>query len=221
MQTQIISKFFYHVLVLLIVVSCAVNASQPLTKSKNLPNLSKLLDAIEQQDVKTLKRELKGRSFTHQEEYELIVKARQYVKEHDQKAWFSSDSRKSCLAVGCLVLAGVGFACLGNALLPLGLIYDTKPGHEVSFFKELSRELDHPGVKRYLALNLMAGLACIASGILSGHECITGYFTERPRNILYLVNQHVTPYSVIISGEEEFIYFNPNAIQVIINCSAK
>ncbi len=203
-------KIFYLVIAFLIFASQS-HCNEPQQEvTKNSSSISQLIKAIEEQDIKTLERELKERSFADQEKYLLISKALEQFKEYEQKAWLSLETKKGVFATSCVALIGMGLMCLGN-LSCLALIYDVKPGVKVSFFKELKSLA--PVDKKYLGLSLLGGLTCIAGAIFSLYA--SEYYAHRPLYILNLINQYTSPYKAFIDpiSEKMMLCFN----NIVIN----
>lgn len=130
---------------------------------------------------------MKNQSFTHKEQSDLFDKADELIQNSDKNSRVSSEAKRSCLALACVMSIGISFLFFQNCA-SLGLIYDKQPGEKVEFLKELaSLSLEE---KKYYCSNFLCGLASIAAAIWCGYECQTGYYADRPRYIHNLLMKH-------------------------------
>jgi hypothetical protein len=130
---------------------------------------------------------LKDRTFTYSEQSDFFNKVDELIQNFDKKACFSSETKRSCLALACIVGIGISFLFFQNCA-SLGLIYDKQPGVKVEFLKELATLSSEE--KKYYCSNFLGGLASIAAAIWCGYESETGYYTDQSRYIHNLLMKH-------------------------------
>ncbi|MCL4361805.1 hypothetical protein M1446_05620 [Candidatus Dependentiae bacterium] len=173
-------KFYFINLFLLLFITCTqLQASSEVVT----PKMVLLLKAIEQQDFKTLERELKKTKFTWQERRLLWNKANQIADEFDKKAWISAKNKK-------IILSMIFCAAAIVSLSECGEIQDfaeNRLSYKVSFFDPI--KLLPTKYKKRLASFFVTGVACFFAAYISERE--SGYYTNRPnyiRNYLYNFN---------------------------------